>query len=68
MTFQQWLVPLGPEVTLLTVACLSLIVGVMRVSQRRRWVSPIALATVLAALIVTVRHDVPRGGELLPGL
>jgi NADH-quinone oxidoreductase subunit N len=68
MTFHQWLVPLAPELILLTGACLSLVVGVMRVSQRRQWVSPIALATVLAALIVTIRLDVPRGGDVLPGL
>ena len=68
MTFRQWLVPLGPQIILLAGACLSLIVGVMRVSQRRQWVSRMALATVLASLIVTIRHDVPRGGEVLPGL
>lgn len=65
MNLNDWLLPLAPEWILLAGACISLSMGVTRVSK---WVSPIALATIVAALIVTIRLDVPRGGELLPGL
>ena len=65
MNLNDWLFPLAPEWVLLVGACFSLAVGVTRVSK---WVSPIALATVVAALIVTIRLGVPKGGEVLPGL
>ena len=65
MNWNDWLLPLAPEWILLVGACLSLAVGVTRGSK---WASPIALATVVAALIVAIRLDVPQGGEVLPGL
>jgi len=65
VNMNDWLVNLAPEWILLAGACLSLAVGVTRFSK---WGSPLALATVLAALIVTIRLDIPRSGGLFPGL
>lgn len=65
MTWNDWLFPLAPEWILLIGGCLSLLLGFTRVSK---WVSPVALATVAAALIIAIRLDVPRNGVVLPGL
>lgn len=62
------LIQLAPELILLIGACVALVVGVMKVSQRTQWVSPITLIVVLLALAATLGLGVPEGTDAPPGL
>lgn len=68
MTIDAFLVQLAPELILLVGACAVLIAGVMKASSGGRWVSPITLIVVLAALLATLRLGVPDGTQGPPGL
>jgi len=61
----EWIVPLGPEWILLVGACLALAVGV---TPFTRLVAPVSLVAVIAAWVVAARLELPRNGEVLPGL
>lgn len=62
------LIQLAPELILLIGACVAPVVGVMKVSQRTQWVSPITLIVVLLALAATLGLGVPEGTDAPPGL
>ena len=68
MTIDAFLVQLAPELILLVGACAVLIAGVMKASSGGRWVSPITLIVVLAALLATLLLGVPDGTQGPPGL
>jgi len=65
VTIHQWLIPLAPEFVLLFGACLALLVGVGR---RTTAASPVALLTVVAALVLSVYVKPVYDREVLPGL
>lgn len=57
-----------PEFILLVGACATLVVGAMRASERRQWVSPVTMLVVLLALWATLRNGVPDGAAAPFGL
>jgi NADH-quinone oxidoreductase subunit N len=68
MSLGDCLVQLAPELILLVGACVTLAVGVMKVSLRGQWVSPLALILVLLAFACSLRLGVPDRADALPGL
>lgn len=62
------LAALLPEWILLFGACAALIAGLYSGSSQRSWVSPLALFTVVGALVVSVLQGVPEHSPNVPGL
>ena len=62
-------IQLGPELILMIGAFVALVVGVMRVSERAQWVSPVALVTVLIAFLASLGFESPdKAAAVVPGL
>lgn len=68
MTNAHWLLHLAPELTLLIGACAALLVGVLNATRRLRLEAPLALAVVLLALWISIRHGEPDGRTAYLGL
>ena len=67
MNIEQ-LILLAPEFIMLIGGCLALIAGATSASQRAQLVSPLALATVIAALLAALALGTPDSAQVIPGL